>query len=117
MAGDLVRVLDNVTSSGAATAAPGILAGRIHLGKAIGLWAAGAALVGLTAWAATVVIGLPDWVLPGSIGVMFAGLPIIGFTAWVQRVAHRTYTATPTFTPVARPPPRRRARCTRSPSR
>jgi tetratricopeptide (TPR) repeat protein len=31
--------------------------------------------------------------------VMFAGLPIIGFTAWVQRVAHRTYTATPTFTP------------------
>ena len=99
MAGDLVRVLDNVTSSGAATAAPGILAGRIHLGKALGLWAAASALVGLTAWAATVVVGLPDWVLPGSIGVMFAGLPIIAFTAWVQRVAHRTYTATPTFTP------------------
>src|SRR5688572_29977499 len=99
MAGDLVRVLDNVTSSGAATAAPGILAGRIPIGKAIGFWALGAALVGLTAWAATVVIGLPDWVLPGSIGVMLAGLPIIGFTAWVQRVAHRTYTATPTFTP------------------
>jgi TolB-like protein len=53
----------------------------------------------LTAWAATVVIGLPDWVLPGSIGVMLAGLPIIGFTAWVQRVAARSYTATPTFTP------------------
>jgi tetratricopeptide (TPR) repeat protein len=98
-AGDLVRVLDTVTSSGAATAAPGILAGRIPIGKAIGFWALGAALVGLTAWAATVVIGLPDWVLPGSIGVMLAGLPIIGFTAWVQRVAHRSYTATPTFTP------------------
>jgi tetratricopeptide (TPR) repeat protein len=98
-AGDLVRVLDTVTSSGAATAAPGILAGRIPIGKAVGFWALGAALVGLTAWAATVVIGLPDWVLPGSIGVMLAGLPIIGFTAWVQRVAARSYTATPTFTP------------------
>jgi tetratricopeptide (TPR) repeat protein len=98
-ASDLVRVLDTVTSSGAAAAAPGILAGRIHLGKALGLWALGAVLVGLTAWAATVVIGLPAWVLPGSIGVMLAGLPIIGFTAWVQRVAHRSFTATPTFTP------------------
>ncbi len=98
-ASDLVRVLDNVTSSGAAAAAPGILAGRIPIGKAFGLWAVASALVALTAWAATSVIGLPDWVLPGSIGVMFAGLPIIGFTAWVQRVAHRTYTATPTFTP------------------
>ena len=99
MAVDLVRVLDTVTSSGAATAAPGILAGRIPIGKAVGFWALGAAVVGLTAWAATVVIGLPDWVLPGSIGVMLAGLPIIGFTAWVQRVAHKSYTATPTFTP------------------
>jgi len=99
MAGDLVRVLDTVTSSSATAAAPSILAGRIPIGKAVGFWALGAAMVGLTAWAATVVIGLPDWVLPGSIGVMLAGLPIIGFTAWVQRVAHKSYTATPTFTP------------------
>jgi tetratricopeptide (TPR) repeat protein len=99
MAIDVVRVLENVTSSGARAAAPGILAGRIPIGKALAFWAIGAALVGLTAWAATVVIGLPDWVLPGSIGIMLAGLPIIGFTAWVQRVAHRSYTATPTFTP------------------
>ena len=98
-AGDLARVLDNVTSSGAATSAPGILAGRINVGKALGLWVGASALVALTAWAATVVVGLPDWVLPGSIGIMLAGLPIIGFTAWVQRVAHRAYTATPTFTP------------------
>jgi tetratricopeptide (TPR) repeat protein/tRNA A-37 threonylcarbamoyl transferase component Bud32 len=98
-AGDLVRVLDTVTSSGAAMAAPGILAGRIPIGKALGLWAAASALVALTAWAATTVIGLPDWVLPGSLGIMLAGLPIIAFTAWVQRVAHRAYTATPTFTP------------------
>ena len=98
-AGDVARVLDTVTSSGAATAAPGILAGRIHIGRAVSLWALGTALVLLTAWAATVVIGLPDWVLPGAIGVTFAGLPVIGFTAWVQRIAHRTFTATPTFTP------------------
>src|SRR5688572_30459053 len=49
-ASDLARVLDNVTSSGAATAAPGILAGRIPIGKALAFWMAGAALVGLTAW-------------------------------------------------------------------
>ena len=43
--------------------------------------------VGVTAWAATDVIGLPDWVLPGSLGVMLAGLPVIGITAFVQRTA------------------------------
>jgi len=98
-AADIARVLDSVTSSGTTASAPAILAGRIPIGKALAFWVVGAALVGLTAWAATVVIGLPDWVLPGSIGIMLAGLPIIGFTAWVQRIAHRTYTATPTFTP------------------
>ena len=96
---DLVRVLDTVTSSGTTASAPAILAGRIHIGRAVALWVAGTAIVALTAWAATVVIGLPEWVLPGSIGVMLAGLPIIGFTAWVQRVAQRAYTATPTYTP------------------
>src|SRR5688572_30732822 len=86
-AADVARVLDSVTSSGTTPSAPSILAGRIRVGRALALWAAATALVLLTAWAATVVIGLPDWVLPGAIGVMFAGLPIIGFTAWVQRVA------------------------------
>jgi tetratricopeptide (TPR) repeat protein len=100
---DLVRVLDSVTSSGAGSAAPGILAPRIRLGRAVGLWASATALVGLTAWAATIVIGLPDWVLPGSLGVMLAGLPAIAFTAWVQRTTQRAYTATPTFTPGGTP--------------
>ena len=63
---DLARVLDSVTSSGTSAAAPAALVGRINIGRAVGLWAAATALVGLTAWAATVVIGLPDWVLPGS---------------------------------------------------
>ena len=34
-AGDLVRVLDGVTSTGAAASAPGILAGRINIGRAL----------------------------------------------------------------------------------
>jgi eukaryotic-like serine/threonine-protein kinase len=97
---DLVRVLDTITSSGAAAAAPAILAGgRINLGKAFALWAGAAVLTVITAWAAMRVIGLPDWVLPGSIGVMLAGLPVIGITWYVQRVAHRAYTVTPQFTP------------------
>ncbi|MBW7932104.1 MAG: protein kinase [Gemmatimonadaceae bacterium] len=97
---DLVRVLDTITSSGAAVAAPAILSGgRINLGKALALWGVGAVLVSLTVWAATKVIGLPDWALPGAIGVMLAGLPVIGITWYVQRVAHRAYTVTPQFTP------------------
>jgi len=98
-AGDLVRVLETVTSSGSTASAPAILAGKVNIARAIALWTAGTAVVAVTAWAATVVIGLPDWVLPGSIGVMLAGLPIIGFTAWVQKVAQRAYTATPAYTP------------------
>ena len=100
---DLVRVLDSVTSSGSATAAPAILAPRIRAARALVVWAGATALVGLTAWAATAVIGLPSWVFPGSLGVMMAGLPAIAFTAWVQRATQKAYTATPTFTPGGTP--------------
>ena len=97
---DIVKILDSVTSSSSSTAAPVILAGgQIRLGRAVGIWAAATLLVALTAWAATAVIGLPEWVLPGSAGVMLLGLPIILFTAYVQRTAYRAYTATPSFTP------------------
>ncbi|MFI5244463.1 MAG: protein kinase, partial [Gemmatimonadales bacterium] len=97
---DIVKVLDSVTSSSSSTAAPVILTGgQIRLGRAVGVWAAATLLVALTAWAATAVIGLPEWVLPGSAGVMLLGLPIILFTAYVQRTAYRAYTATPSFTP------------------
>jgi eukaryotic-like serine/threonine-protein kinase len=100
---DLVRVLDSVTSSGSSTAAPAILAPRIRAARALAMWAGATALVGLTAWAATTVIGLPSWVFPGSLGVMMAGLPAIAFTAWVQRTTQKAYTATPTFTPGGTP--------------
>jgi tetratricopeptide (TPR) repeat protein/tRNA A-37 threonylcarbamoyl transferase component Bud32 len=96
---DLVRVLDTVTSSGATAAAPAVLSGRIHVARALALWTVSTAIVAITAWAAAIVIGLPDWVVPGAIAVMLAGLPMIAFTAWVQRVAHAQFTATPTITP------------------
>ncbi|HXD23281.1 MAG TPA: protein kinase [Gemmatimonadaceae bacterium] len=97
---DLVRVLDSITSSGAANAAPTILGGgRIRLGKALAIWAAATAGTSLTAWAATSVIGLPDWVFPGILGVMIAGLPAILGTWYVQRAVHRAYVQTPTLTP------------------
>ena len=102
-AADLVRVLETVTSSGAAEAAPVILRGQMKAGRALVMWAAATVLVALTAWAATSVIGLPDWVFPGSIGVMLAGLPAIGLTWYVQRAARQAYTATPTFTPGGTP--------------
>jgi tetratricopeptide (TPR) repeat protein len=97
---DIVKILDSVTSSSASDAAPVILAGgQIRLGRAISMWAGATLLVALTAWAATAVIGLPDWVLPGSAGVMLLGLPMIFLTAYVQRTAYRAFTTTPAFTP------------------
>ncbi|HEX6643397.1 MAG TPA: protein kinase [Gemmatimonadales bacterium] len=101
---ELVRVLETVTSSGNYGAVPPILrGGRVRLTKAFAIWAAASAAVIVTAWAATEVIGLPGWVLPGSIGVMLAGLPVIAFTAFVQRSAHKAFTATPTLTPGGTP--------------
>ncbi len=97
---ELVRVLETVTTSGNAAAVPAVLhGGRFPIGKALGLWAAATAAVGVTAWAATEVIGLPDWVFPGSLGVMLAGLPVIGITAFVQRTAYRAFATTPQHTP------------------
>jgi tetratricopeptide (TPR) repeat protein len=97
---ELVQVLESVTSSGSGSVAPAILqGGPIRLGRALTLWAVATSLVVLTAWAAREVIGLPDWVLPGSIGVMLAGLPVLGFTAYVQRMTHKAFTATPHRTP------------------
>jgi tetratricopeptide (TPR) repeat protein/tRNA A-37 threonylcarbamoyl transferase component Bud32 len=99
-ANELVRVLDTVTSSGAGAAVPAILrGGQIRLGRALAIWSVAAIAVVVTAWAAREVIGLPDWVLPGSIGVMLAGLPVLGFTAYAQRLTHRTFSATPHRTP------------------
>ncbi len=96
----VVRVLDSINTSGSGAAIPAILrGGRIRTGRAVALWAVATAVVALTAWAATDVIDLPDWVLPGAVGVMLAGLPVILFTAFAQRVTQRTVAATPGRTP------------------
>jgi tetratricopeptide (TPR) repeat protein len=103
-AADLLPVLDSVTASGASAAVPAVLrGGRVRLGTALGLWGAATVLVGIIAWAATTTIGLPDWVMPGSLGVMLAGLPVIGATAFVQRAAQRAFTTTPQRTPGGTP--------------
>jgi tRNA A-37 threonylcarbamoyl transferase component Bud32/TolB-like protein len=92
----VARVLDTVTTSGTGASTPAILqGGRIRLGRATALWAAATAIVALTAWAATLAIGLPEWVLPGSVAIMLAGLPVIAFTAFAQRTTYRAFTATP----------------------
>jgi len=99
-AGNLARVLDSITARASGATVPAVLrGGRIPLGKAAVLWAAATGGVVVTAWAAMVVVGLPDWVFPGSVGIMLAGLPVIGITWWVQRTVHRTWTA-----PQLRPP-------------
>ena len=97
-AADVVRVLETVTSSGAVDAAPALLQPQMKLGRALIAWLVATVAVAITAWAATNVIGLPDWVFPGSLGVMLAGLPAILLTWYVQRTARRVYTATPVFT-------------------
>jgi tetratricopeptide (TPR) repeat protein/tRNA A-37 threonylcarbamoyl transferase component Bud32 len=95
----MAQVLDAVTPSGSGSAVPEVLQGApIPLGRALALWAVAAVVVGVTAWAAREVIGLPDWVLPGAVGVMLAGLPVLLVTAYVQRTMHRVYTRTPTGT-------------------
>jgi eukaryotic-like serine/threonine-protein kinase len=98
-AATIARVLDTVTTSGISSAAPmALMSPRLPLAKALGMWAAVAAVVVLTAWAATEVIGLPDWALAGATGVMLAGLPAILGTWWVQRTARRIATLTPART-------------------
>ena len=95
----IARVLDTATTSGSSSAASMALMGaRLPLGKALGIWAVVSSVVVLTAWAATEVIGLPDWALAGATGVMLAGLPAILGTWWVQRTARRIATVTPART-------------------
>jgi eukaryotic-like serine/threonine-protein kinase len=99
-AGDLVRVLDTVTSGGGHTAMPPILLGGRHaMWRALGIYAVTFAAVAIVARSAIVGIGLPDWVFPGAVGVMALGLPVILFTAYVQHAARRLITMTPTYTP------------------
>ena len=73
--------------------------------RALGYYAVAFVGVALVARAATIVIGLPDWVFPGALGVMALGLPMILFTAFVQHGTRQAFTMsamTPGGTPAAR---------------
>jgi eukaryotic-like serine/threonine-protein kinase len=92
-AGDIVRVLETVTSGGGLPAMPAILlGGRRRLTRALGLYALAVAVVALVARAAIIVVGLPDWVFPGALAVMALGLPVILFTAFVHHGAYQAMT-------------------------
>jgi tetratricopeptide (TPR) repeat protein/tRNA A-37 threonylcarbamoyl transferase component Bud32/TolB-like protein len=105
-AATIVRVLDNVGTSGSATAAPAVLlAPRMPLARALALWAVVATAIVGTAWGANEAFGLPDWAFTGAVGVALAGLPGVLVTWWVQRVARRHAINTPTLTPGGTPAP------------
>ena len=102
-AGDILSTLDAVASSGGHDATPVIaLATRRNLGKALLIYAASFIAVAILSRAAIIVIGLPDWVFPGSLIVMALGLPVILFTALVHhqtKLARMHATLTPGGTP------------------
>jgi tetratricopeptide (TPR) repeat protein len=103
-AGEIVRVLETIsTGSGTSAMPPVLLGGAGTFRKALGLYAAAFVGVAIVAKAAIVGIGLPDWVFPGSLVVMALGLPVILWTGYVQRVTRRAMTSTPTYTPGGTP--------------
>ena len=90
-AADLVRALGEpgTPSDGGAQALPTIaLASRRTLVRALGLYAASFVLVVALAQAALQLIGLPEWVLPGTMSVMALGLPVVLLTAYVHHGVH-----------------------------
>ena len=95
-AGEVVASLNTATSGSGMPALPPVLLHGPHaLRRALVVYAASVLGVAVVAQAATVVIGLPGWVLPGALVVMAFGLPLILFTGYVQRVARRALQATP----------------------
>jgi tetratricopeptide (TPR) repeat protein len=102
-AGEIVRVLETMSSGGSAAMPPVLLGGPGMFRKALAIYAAAFVVVAIVAKAAIVGIGLPDWVFPGSLIVMALGLPVVLWTGYVQRVTRRAMTATPTYTPGGTP--------------
>jgi tetratricopeptide (TPR) repeat protein/tRNA A-37 threonylcarbamoyl transferase component Bud32 len=97
---EVIAALDSVTSGSGMTALPSVLLhGPAAFRRALLVYLGSVAAVAVIARAATIAIGLPDWVFPGAMLVMALGLPVILFTGLVQRFAHRALTTTPTLTP------------------
>lgn len=98
-AADVARMLDTVTSGGSAAMPAILMSGPGMLKKALALYALAAVVVAIVAKAAIVAIGLPEWVLPGSMAVMAMGLPVILFTGYVHHTARHLAAMTPQLTP------------------
>ena len=99
-AAEIARTLDVVRSGSGMDAMPRVLMhGPGAFRKALLLYTLAVAGILLVAKAATIVIGLPDWVFPGAIGLLILGLPVILFTGYVQSVTRRALIATPKLTP------------------
>ena len=102
-AADIAHSLDAVTGGGIAAMPPVLMHGAAAFRRALLVYATAAVVVAIVAKAATIVIGLPDWVFPGALIVMALGLPVILFTGYVQLVTRRAITMTPQLTPGGRP--------------
>jgi eukaryotic-like serine/threonine-protein kinase len=98
-AAEVILALNAVTSGSGMNAMPPVLLhGPAAFRRALAWYAAAVIGVAIVARAATLVIGLPDWVFPGAMIVMALGLPVILFTGYVQRVTRKVLTATPATT-------------------
>jgi len=95
-----VHALDSVTSGNGMAAMPSVLLhGPTAFRRTLLVYVASGIGVTVIAKAATIVIGLPDWVFSTAILLMLIGLPVILFAGYVQAVARRTLVATPALTP------------------
>ena len=99
-AAEVILALNAVTSGSGMTAMPPVLLhGPAAFRRALLVYLGSVAAVTVIAKAATIAIGLPDWVFPGALLLMALGLPVILFTGYVQLVTRRSLTATPALTP------------------
>jgi tetratricopeptide (TPR) repeat protein/tRNA A-37 threonylcarbamoyl transferase component Bud32/TolB-like protein len=98
-AAEVIVALNVATSGwGVPTLPPVLLQGPGAFRRALIGYAIAVVMVAIVTRAATITIGLPDWVMPGALAVMALGLPVILFTGYVQRVTRRSLTATPAIT-------------------
>ena len=96
----IIGVLNGVTSgSGMPSLPPVLMYAPGAFRKALAVYVVSIVGVAAVAKAATMTIGLPEWVLPGALFVMALGLPIILFTGYVQSVTRRALLSTPAVTP------------------
>jgi eukaryotic-like serine/threonine-protein kinase len=98
-AAEVILALNVATSGwGVPSLPPVLLQGPGAFRRALIGYVVAVIIVAIVVRAATITIGLPDWVMPGALAVMALGLPVILFTGYVQRVTRRALTTTPAIT-------------------